>query len=153
MKLNWKQKDLKVKETQGLINQKLKKKKTRCRDIWMQSRHQHRIRSRRNISLQGESCSDNIRMSRQQLYREEVATTPGCHDITCMDQKVATSISCCDVSDYEKRSRQDQAVATPTSLKNLSQPHIGSYDKDCDKNRGRDEDMISRQHQQTGPVY
>ena len=105
------------KETQRLSNQELKKKKTRCRDIWMQSRHQHCIRSRRNISLQGERCRDNIRMSRQQLYRKEVATTPGCRDISCKDQKVATSISCRDVSFYEKRSRQDQAVATPTSLK------------------------------------
>ena len=69
----------------------------------------------------------NIRMSRQQLYREEVATTPGYRDNSCKDQNVATrsscrdkiktSISCRDVSFNEKRSRQDQAVATPPSLK------------------------------------
>ena len=63
------------------------------------------------------SCRDNIRMSRQQLYREEVATTPGCRDNSCKDQNVVTSISCCDVSFNEKRSRQEQAVATPPSLK------------------------------------
>ena len=56
-------------------------------------------------------------MSRQQLYKEEVATTPGCHDNSCKDQIVATSISCRDVSFNEKRSRQEQAVATPPSLK------------------------------------
>ena len=106
----------------------------------MQSRHQHCIRSSRDLSLQGENCtipqkirsrqhlvvatsiiqrrgSDNIRMSRQQLYREEVATTPGCRDYSCKDQNVATSISCRDVSFNEKRSRQEQAVATPPSLK------------------------------------
>ena len=60
---------------------------------------------------------DNIRMSRQQLYREEVATTSGCRDNNCKDQNVATSISCRDVSFNEKRSRQEQAVATPPSLK------------------------------------
>ena len=47
----------------------------------------------------------------------EVATTPGYRDISCKDQKVATSVSCRDVSFNEKRSRQDQAVATPASLK------------------------------------
>ena len=56
-------------------------------------------------------------MSRQQLYREVVATTPGCRDNSCKDQNVATSISCRDVSFNEKRSRQEQAVATPPSLK------------------------------------
>ena len=56
-------------------------------------------------------------MSRLQLYREEVATTPGCRDNSCKDQNVATSISCRDVSFNEKRSRQEQAVATPPSLK------------------------------------
>ena len=56
-------------------------------------------------------------MSRQQLYREEVATTPGCRDNSCMDQNVVTSISCRDVSFNEKRLRQEQAVATPPSLK------------------------------------
>ena len=60
---------------------------------------------------------DNIRMSRQQLYREQVATTPGCRDNSCKDQNVATSISCRDVSFNEKRLRQEQAVATPPSLK------------------------------------
>ena len=56
-------------------------------------------------------------MSRQQLYREEIATTPGCRDNSCKDKNVATSISCRDVSLNEKRSLQEQAVATPPSLK------------------------------------
>ena len=60
---------------------------------------------------------DNIRMSRQQLCRKEVATTPGCRDNSCKDQNVATSISCRDIKYEEKRSRQEQAVATPASLK------------------------------------
>ena len=47
----------------------------------------------------------------------EVATTPGCRDTSCKDQKVATSVSCRDVSFNEKRSRQDQVVATPASFK------------------------------------
>ena len=56
-------------------------------------------------------------MSRQQLYKEEVAITPGYRDNNCKDQNVATSISCRDVGFNEKRSRQEQAVATPPSLK------------------------------------
>ena len=56
-------------------------------------------------------------MSRQHLLREEVATTLGCRDNNCTDQNVATSISCCDVSFNKKRSRQEQAVATPPLLK------------------------------------
>ena len=63
------------------------------------------------------SCRDNIRMSRQQLYKKEVETTPGCRDNSCKDQNVATSISCRDVGFNEKRSRQEQAVTTPPSLK------------------------------------
>ena len=60
---------------------------------------------------------DNNRLLRQQLLIEEVTTTPGCHDNNCKDQNVATSISCRDVSFTEKMSRQEQAVATPPSLK------------------------------------
>ena len=56
-------------------------------------------------------------MSRQQLYREEVAITPGYCDNSCKDQNVATSISCRNVSFNEKRSQQEQVVATPPSLK------------------------------------
>ena len=56
-------------------------------------------------------------MSRQHLLREEVATTSGCRDNNCTDQNVAMSISCHDVSFNKKRSRQEQAVATPPSLK------------------------------------
>ena len=56
-------------------------------------------------------------MSRQQLYREEVATTPGCRDNSCKDHNVATPISCRDVGFNENRSRQEQAVVTPPSLK------------------------------------
>ena len=56
-------------------------------------------------------------MSRQQLYKKEVATTPGCRDNSCKDQNVVTSISCRDVGLNEKRSRQEQAVVTPPSLK------------------------------------
>ena len=116
--------------------QELKKKKTRCRDNWMQSRHQHCNRSNRDISLQGESCRDN------NSTEDKVATTLGCRDINCEDlrsrqhQVVATTIvqkgsgdntrlsrhqlqgpEGRDVSFNEKRSRQDQAVATPASLK------------------------------------
>ena len=60
---------------------------------------------------------DNITMSRQQLYIMEATTTLGCRDTICKDQKVATSVSCRNVSFTEKRSRQDQAVLTPPSLK------------------------------------
>ena len=80
-----------------------------------------KIRSRQHLvvatSIVQRRGRDNIRMSRQQLYREEVTITPGCHDNSCKDQNVATSISCRDVSFNEKRSRQEQAVATPPSLK------------------------------------
>ena len=98
----------------------------------MQSRNQHCIKSSRDInctekrSRQHQDVAitivqrrgrDNIRMSRQQLYKEEVATTPGCRNNNCKHQNVMTSISCRDVSFNEKRSRQEQAVATPPSLK------------------------------------
>ena len=56
-------------------------------------------------------------MLRQKLYKEEVATISGCRDNSCKDQNVTTSISCCDVSLKEKRSRKKQEVATPPSLK------------------------------------
>ena len=81
-------------------------------------------------------------MSRQQLYREEVATTSGCRDNNCTEKRsqqhhdVATTIvqngshnnirlsrhqlqgaEGRDVSFTENRSRQDQDVATPPSLK------------------------------------
>ena len=46
--------------------------------------------------LKRRSCRDNIRMSRQQLYRGEAATTSGCRDNNCT----------------EERSRQHQDVAT-----------------------------------------
>ena len=51
--------------------------------------------------LKRKNCRDNIRMSRQQLYREEVATTSGCRDNSCT----------------EKLSRQHQDVATTIVLK------------------------------------
>ena len=69
-------------------------------------------------------------MSRQQLYKGEVATTSGCRDNSYKDQHVAMSISCRDVGFNEKRSRQEQAVATPPSLKtcrnNTEAPAIGT---------------------------
>ena len=99
----------------------------------MQSRHQPCIWSSYDISFKGESCHDNNStedkvattpgcrdntwLSRQHLIREEAATTPGYRDISCKDQNVATSISCRDVNFTEKMSRQEQAVATPPSLK------------------------------------
>ena len=137
-----------MKETQGLRNQELKKKKTRCRDIWMKSRHQHCIRSRRNISLQEESCRDNIRLLRQQLYRKEVATTPGCRDISCMDQEVATRSIYCDTN-FTSNLSQPHKVCDKACDKNCDK----ACDKKCDKNRGRNEGMMSRQHQHTGPVH
>ena len=80
-----------------------------------------KIRSRQHLVVatsfaKRRSC-DNIRMSRQHLLREEVATTSGCRDNNCTDQNVATSISCRGVSFNKKRSRQEQTVATPPSLK------------------------------------
>ena len=108
----------------------------------MQSRHQHCIRSNRDISLQGESCREN------NSTEDKVATTPGCRDINCEEKRsrqhqdvtttivqnesrdnirmsrqqlcrmeVATTPGCRGVSFNEKRSRQEQAVATPASLK------------------------------------
>ena len=79
-----------------------------CEDLWSR---QHQVVTTTS------GCRDNIRLSRQQLYRKEVATTPGYRDTSCKDQKVAMSVSCLDVSFNEKRSRQDQVVATPASLK------------------------------------
>ena len=80
-------------------------------------------------------------MSRQKLYREEVATTPGCHDNSCKDQNVATSISCRDVSFNEKRSRQEQAVATPPSLKtcrnNTEAPATGTATRTATRTAAR----------------
>ena len=82
----------------------------------MQSRHQHCIRSTRNISLQGESCRDKIMLSRQHLYWEVVATRLCCRDNICA----------------EKTSRQQlhrEDVATRSGCRdnnctsNLSQPH------------------------------
>ena len=87
-----------------------------CRDNIRMSRQQL-YREVVAITIIQRSFRDNIRMSRQQLYREEVATTPGCRDNSCKDQNVATSISVRDVSFNEERSRQEQAVATPPSRK------------------------------------
>ena len=80
-----------------------------------------KIRSRQHLvvatSIKKKRGRDNIRMSRQQLCRKEVATTPGYRDNSCKDQNVATSISCRDINCEEKRSRQEQAVTTSASLK------------------------------------
>ena len=97
-----------------------------------------------------------MRLSRHHLLREEVATTPGCRDNSCKDQNVVTSISCRDVSFNEKRSRQEQAVATSPSLKtcrNNIEACDKACDKVCDKNRCCDENLMSLQYQSTGPVY
>ena len=75
--------------------------------------------------LKRRSCRDNIRMSRQQLFKKVVATTSGCRDNNCTEKRsrqhqvVATTaaISCRDVGFNEKRSRQEQAVATPPSFR------------------------------------
>ena len=94
-------------------------------------------RSRQHLvvaaAIQQKGSRDNTWLSRHQLRRLEVATTFACRDnnctkqkvattsgyrdIHCKDQKVATSVSCRDVSSNEMRSRQDQDVATPASLK------------------------------------
>ena len=48
---------------------------------------------------------DNTWLSRQQFHRKEVATTPGCRDINCEEQKVTTTSSCRDIKYKEKRGR------------------------------------------------
>ena len=66
------------------------------------------------------SCRYNIRMSRQQLYREDVATTLGCRNNIRLSRQQLQGPECRDVdklSRRQKRSRQEQAVATPPSLK------------------------------------
>ena len=87
-----------------------------CRDINCTEKRsrQHQDVATTIIQRRGR---DNIGLSRQQLYREDVTTTSGCRDNSYKDQNVATSISCRDVSFNEKRSRQEQAVVTPPSLK------------------------------------
>ena len=99
---------------------------------------------------------DNIRRSRQQVYREEVATTPGCRDNSCKDQNVATSISCRDVSFTEKMSRQEQAVTTPPSLKTCRN-NTRSTTRPATRLRqalmSRRGLSMSRQYQSTGLVY
>ena len=94
---------------------------------------------------------DNIRLSRQQLYKMEVATTPGCRDTSCKDQKVATLVSCRDVNLNEKRSRQDQVVRHQLHLR-----HVVTTQRlllqGLRQDRGRDDGSMSRQYQSTGPV-
>ena len=46
-----------------------------------------------------------MKQSRQQEQGTKVATTPGCRDIRCTEQKVATSSSCRDIKYKEKRGR------------------------------------------------
>ena len=70
-------------------------------------------------------CRDNIRMSRQKLYREDVTTTPGCHDNNCFH----------DMSQQHRGS------------------YDKNCDKNGDRNRCRDKRLMSRQHQYTGPVH
>ena len=46
-----------------------------------------------------------MKQSRQQEQGTEVATTPGCRDIKCIEQKVATTSGCSDIKYKEKRGR------------------------------------------------
>ena len=46
-----------------------------------------------------------MKQSRQQEQGTEVATTPGCRDIKCTEQKVATISGCRDIKYKEKRGR------------------------------------------------
>ena len=46
---------------------------------------------------------DNTWLSRHQLLRLEVASTPGCRDNNCIEQKVATTSSYRDIKYKEKR--------------------------------------------------
>ena len=82
-----------------------------------QLRHQLKRRKLSRQQFYRRRGRDNTWLSRHHLLREEVATTSGCRDNNCTDQNVAKSISCRDVSFNKKRSRQEQAVATPPSLK------------------------------------
>ena len=70
-----------------------------------QLRHQ-RAREKRSrhhqLKREGRDISQRLR---QQLHRKEVATTPGCHDNNCTEQKVATTSSCRDIKYKEKRGR------------------------------------------------
>ena len=82
-----------------------------------QLRHQLKRRKLSRQQFYRRRGRDNTWLSRHHFLREEVTTTSGCRDNNCTDQNVATSISCRDVSFNKKRSRQEQAVATPPSLK------------------------------------
>ena len=86
-----------MKETQGLSNKELKKKKRQdvatsggSRDINTASE------AGATSACKEKGRRDNIRLSRQQLYKKDVATTSGCRDNNCT----------------ERTSRQDQAVGT-----------------------------------------
>ena len=109
----------------------------RCRDKRLMSRHQEQTAQNckyqevttlvrcRDVRFNERRCHDNIRMSRQQLYREDVATTPGCRDNSCFQDMSQQHRGSCD--------------------KNC--------DKNGDRNRCRDKRLMSRQHQYTGPVH
>ena len=56
-------------------------------------------------------------MSRQQLYRKEVATTSGCCDNNCTDKRSRQHQVVVTTAARTRMSRQEQAVATPPSLK------------------------------------
>ena len=78
--------------------------------------------------LKRRSCRDNIKMSQQQLYRDEVATTSGCRDNSCTEklsrqhQDVATTIVEKEVATTpgcRDNSCKDQNVATSISCRDV----------------------------------
>ena len=86
--------------------------KTGGLDIIKQSRQQKQG-TKVATSFRGRDVNSSIK---------EVATSSRGRDIHCTDQKVATSVKGRDISYTEKRSRQDQAVATsaPSETTNVA---------------------------------
>ena len=103
------------------------------------------------------SCHDNIKMSRQQLYREEVATTPGCRDNNCTEklsrqhQDVATTIVQRRGRDNIRMSRQQlyrEEVATTLGCRDNSykDQNVATSIRCRDVIRGRDKSKLLRHH-------
>ena len=118
-----------------------------CRDIWMQSRHQHEVRSSCDSSFYETKVATSVALKRRSRQDQTVATSTtqkGSRNIIqwsrqhFSEKKVVTKPGCRDISCKGKRSRQVQVVAT--SIRKTSGRDI------MKQSRQQDKKQRSRQH-------
>ena len=90
------------------------------------SRHQHCIRSGRDISLQRNQGRDINQRSRYQWTRKEVATSFNSRDIMSKREEVATTPSCCDIIKQSRQQKQGKEVATSYSSRDIKYKELRS---------------------------